>query len=101
MAGQSSSKFHQIPDALWERIDLVIPRYKTSPKGGRPRLPMRDVGGSERGRVQLRIGPVPFLSSPNRLTHKLTAPTRPPERPDVIASVSSPNMGQTCADRLW
>ena len=45
MAGQSSSKFHQIPDALWERIDLVIPMYKTSPKGGRPRLPMRNVVG--------------------------------------------------------
>jgi transposase len=43
MAGQSSSKFHQIPDALWERIALVIPVYKSSAKGGRPRLPMRNV----------------------------------------------------------
>jgi putative transposase len=43
MAGQSSSKFHQIPDALWERITLVIPVYKSSAKGGRPRLPMRNV----------------------------------------------------------
>ena len=45
MAGQSSSKFHQIPDALWERIDLLLPVYKASPKGGRPRLPMRNVVG--------------------------------------------------------
>ena len=45
MADQASSKFHQIPDALWDRIDLVIPIYKVSPKGGRPRLEMRDVAG--------------------------------------------------------
>ena len=43
MADQSSSKFHQIPNALWERIALVIPVYKSSAKGGRPRLPMRNV----------------------------------------------------------
>jgi len=45
MAGQSSSRFHQIPDTLWERIDLLLPLYKASPKGGRPRLPMRNVVG--------------------------------------------------------
>ena len=45
MAGQSSSKFHQIPNALWERIDLLLPVYKASPKGGRPRLKMRNVVG--------------------------------------------------------
>lgn len=45
MAEQSSSKFHQIPDALWERIDLLLPVYKASPKGGRPRLQMRNVVG--------------------------------------------------------
>ena len=45
MADQSSSKFHEIPEALWERIDLVIPRYKRSRKGGRKRLPMRKVVG--------------------------------------------------------
>jgi transposase len=43
MADEASSKFHQIPDALWERIDLVIPIYQASRKGGRPRLPLRNV----------------------------------------------------------
>jgi transposase len=43
MGGQSSSKFHQIPDALWDRIDLVLPMYKQSRQGGRPRLPLRQV----------------------------------------------------------
>lgn len=45
MAGEASSKFHEIPDALWDRIDLVIPIYQSSRKGGRPRLPMRNVVG--------------------------------------------------------
>ena len=40
-----ASKFHQIPEALWERIDLVLPIYNRSCKGGRPRLPMRNVVG--------------------------------------------------------
>jgi len=38
-----ASKFHQVPDALWERIDLVLPIYKTSCNGGRPRLSLRNV----------------------------------------------------------
>ena len=43
MATVSASQFHQIPDALWERIDLLLPIYKRSPKGGRPRLNLRKV----------------------------------------------------------
>jgi transposase len=43
MAAGSASKFHQIPDALWERIDLFLPVYKLSRKGGRPRLALRKV----------------------------------------------------------
>ena len=45
MADRPSPKFHQIPDALWQRIDLVLPIYDRSRKGGRPRLPMRNVVG--------------------------------------------------------
>ena len=45
MAEESSSKFHQIPSALWERFDLLLPVYKPSCKGGRPRLPLRNVVG--------------------------------------------------------
>ena len=43
MAVNSASKFHQIPDALWERMDLFLPVYKRSRKGGRPRLSMLKV----------------------------------------------------------
>ena len=43
MAACCASKFHQVPDALWERVDLVLPIYKTSCKGGRPRLSLRNV----------------------------------------------------------
>lgn len=43
MVCESPSKFHEIPDSLWERIDLVLPIYEASPRGGRPRLPLRKV----------------------------------------------------------
>jgi len=43
MAGQATSKFHQIPDALWERMEALLPKYRPSRKGGRPRLPLRNV----------------------------------------------------------
>jgi transposase len=43
MAASCASKFHQIPDALWERIEPLLPNYKRSCKGGRPRLEMRNV----------------------------------------------------------
>lgn len=45
MATKDASKFHQIPDALWERIDLFLPIYNSSNKGGRPRLSLRNVVG--------------------------------------------------------
>ena len=45
MATDSAFKFHAIPEALWKRIERVIPIYKQSDKGGRPRLPMRKVVG--------------------------------------------------------
>lgn len=43
MSADSASKFHQISDALWERIELLLPIYKRSEKGGRPRLYVRNV----------------------------------------------------------
>jgi transposase len=43
MAAVCASKFHQIPDPLWERIAPLLPIYKSSCKGGRPRLDLRDV----------------------------------------------------------
>jgi len=33
----------RIPDALWERLELLLPRVRPSPKGGRPRLAWRPV----------------------------------------------------------
>jgi transposase len=37
------SKFHQIPEELWQRIEPLLPIYKQSYKGGRPRLELRKV----------------------------------------------------------
>lgn len=33
----------RIPDELWERLQLLLPKYKRSKKGGRPRLDLRKV----------------------------------------------------------
>lgn len=43
MSAACASNFHQIPDALWERVELLLPIYNVSCKGGRPRLPLRNV----------------------------------------------------------
>jgi transposase len=43
MADGCASRFHQISDSLWERIKPLLPVYKRSCKGGRPRLPLRNV----------------------------------------------------------
>jgi len=43
MAVCCASKFHQIPDALWNRIEPLLPNYKRSGEGGRPRLSLRNV----------------------------------------------------------
>ena len=33
----------RLPDALWERMFPLLPKYPVSPKGGRPRLPLRRI----------------------------------------------------------
>lgn len=33
----------RIPDALWERVGPLLPKVRRSPRGGRPRLPYRQV----------------------------------------------------------
>jgi transposase len=43
MADTNASKFHQLPDALWERMEPLLPKYRPSPRGGRPRLAVRNV----------------------------------------------------------
>ena len=43
MADTNTSRFHQLPDALWERMEPLLPKYQPSRKGGRPRLPLRKV----------------------------------------------------------
>jgi transposase len=43
MAASLASEFHQISEELWDCIEPVLPIYKRSCKGGRPRLKMRQV----------------------------------------------------------
>ena len=43
MAGCCPSTVHESPDSLWERLEPLLPKYKITPEGGRPRLPLRNV----------------------------------------------------------
>ena len=43
MSEYAPSKFHQIPDPVWQRLEPLLPKYESSPKGGRPRLSLRNV----------------------------------------------------------
>lgn len=43
MAACMASQFHQIPNTLWKRLQPLLPFYKTSRQGGRPRLSLRQV----------------------------------------------------------
>ncbi len=43
MAEINSSRFHQLPDVLWDRMEPLLPKYRRSSRGGRPRLPLRNV----------------------------------------------------------
>ena len=38
-----TGKFARIPEALWWRIEPLLPRYPRSPNGGRPRANLRHV----------------------------------------------------------
>ena len=33
----------RMPDVLWKRMELLLPKYRRSRKGGRPRLSLRNV----------------------------------------------------------
>ena len=37
------SKFHQIPEPLWSRMEALLPKYAPSRQGGRPHLSLRNV----------------------------------------------------------
>jgi transposase len=33
----------RLPDELWQKVEPLLPKYRASRKGGRPRLPLRQV----------------------------------------------------------
>jgi transposase len=37
------SRFSELPDKMWRRLEPLLPRYRRSPKGGRPRVDLRRV----------------------------------------------------------
>jgi putative transposase len=40
---QAVDESFRLPDAIWERMELLLPKYRASKKGGRPRLGWRTV----------------------------------------------------------
>ena len=38
-----SGRFAQMPQKMWQRLEPLLPRYRRSPKGGRPRANLRGV----------------------------------------------------------
>jgi putative transposase len=40
---QAVDEAFRLPDAIWERMELLLPKYRASKKGGRPRLGWRTV----------------------------------------------------------
>jgi putative transposase len=43
MDGASSFVGYRMPDELWEQLELFLPKYPESSKGGRPRADLRSV----------------------------------------------------------
>lgn len=43
MSSIFSSAFFEVPEAFWQRIEPLLPKYPVSSEGGRPRLPLRKV----------------------------------------------------------
>jgi len=41
MHSQKTCPSWRLPDGLWKRIQLFLPTYRKSPKGGRPRVDLR------------------------------------------------------------
>lgn len=38
-----SGRFAQMPEKLWRQLELLLPKYRRSPQGGRPRANLRGV----------------------------------------------------------
>lgn len=43
MSATCASSFFDVPEALWQRIEPLLPKYGVSREGGRPRLRLRKV----------------------------------------------------------
>jgi transposase len=43
MERKEISEAWRIPDELWQRVEPLLPKYRRSRKGGRPRLELRRV----------------------------------------------------------
>jgi hypothetical protein len=56
MESQSSFDAYRMPDAMWEKIRLLLPDYKTCLLGGRPRRDLRSVADAIFYRLLVWLG---------------------------------------------
>lgn len=43
MSVSTATSFFEVPESLWQRLEPLLPKYRVSCEGGRPRLPLRKV----------------------------------------------------------
>jgi transposase len=43
MEQKQVSEAWRLPDELWQKVEPLLPKYRRSRKGGRPRLPQRQI----------------------------------------------------------
>lgn len=72
MEGASSFDKYLLPDALWERMQKILPKYRTSRKGGRPRSDLRKVADAifYRLRTGCQWKAIPPILCPGSTAHE-------------------------------
>lgn len=72
MDGNQSFDQYRMPDAMWERIKVLLPRYEVSPAGGRPRKDLRRVADASfyRMRTGCQWKAIPPSLAPGSTAHE-------------------------------
>lgn len=71
MDGQQSFDQYRMPDALWELLEPLLPRYQSNARGGRPRACMRSIADAifYRMRTGCQWKAVPPCLAPGSTAH--------------------------------
>lgn len=72
MDRQRSFDLFRMPDAMWDRLQRLLPEYETSPRGGRPRADLRGVADAiyYRMRTGCQWKAIPPALAPGSTAHE-------------------------------